>query len=248
VARLLAPEHLLAVLATLVVAVALTLAVRSRPGPWTERASQILAGLLVLSEAAWWAEALVAGRPWLALPLQLCDAATLVAAAALWWRRRLLVEATYFWALAGTLQALITPDLAGRFPSLDYLQYYSSHALVVVAALYLVAGLRIRPRPRAWLRVLAVSLAFTLLAGLVDATTGANYMYLRRVPASGSLLDLFGPWPWYIGWAVALAVILFGLLQAPFARRPGLSSDAGPSAPPRPGSGPAPGEPDWPAR
>ena len=121
--------------------------------------------------------------------------AIFVAAAALWTHRQLLVEITYFWGLAGTLQALLTPDLAEHFPSYPYLQYYIAHGGVVAAALVLVAGMRLHPRPWAVAQVALVTVAYTGFVGLVDAVTGSDYMYLRSKPSSPTLLDELGPWP-----------------------------------------------------
>jgi hypothetical integral membrane protein (TIGR02206 family) len=50
--------------------------------------------------------------------------------------------------------------------------------------------------------------------------SGANYGFLRAKPPQASLLDLLGPWPWYILALDALAVVLFTLLYLPFLRRP----------------------------
>ena len=169
-----------------------------------------------------------------ALPLYLCDAAGFIAALALVTRRPVLVELTYFWGLAGTIQAMITPDLHYDFPSYFYFQYFAQHIGIVVAALFLVAGLRIRPRPGSILRVVLITIAFTALAGAADVITGGNYMYLQRKAGGGSLLDYMGPWPLYIAAGVPLAVAVIALLDPPFWRGRSASVAAGPEGVPIP--------------
>jgi uncharacterized membrane protein YwaF len=66
------------------------------------------------------------------------------------------------------------------------------------------------------LRVFVVTVTYTLIVGAIDAATGANYMFLRAKPSTGSLLDLLGPWPWYVGWAGLIAASLFSVLYFPF--------------------------------
>ena len=196
----------------------LCVAARSHPGRWTGVVARVIAFLLV-ADAVSYTVSLVVGGSWsprTSLPLALCNAAVIVAAAACWWRVLLLVELTYFWGLAGTLQAIISPDLNVAFPHLVFFQYVVGHLGVVVAALFLVVGMRITPRPGAVPRVLAISVAYTAFVGLVDAVTGANYMFLRRPPGEWTLLRVLGPWPWYLLSATGVALVLFTLLDAPF--------------------------------
>lgn len=217
---LLAAEHLGAVAVIGVVTATLVIAARLRPGPWTTIAARALAVVLVGAELGWWIylAGTHANRSELAyaLPFQLCDAAIFVSAVALWSRRQLLVEVTYFWGLAGTIQAVITPDLPQHFPSFLFIQYYTAHGGVVAAAVLLVVGLGQWPRRNAIYRVGALTVAYAAFVGLLDAATGANYMYLRAKPASATVLDLMGPWPWYIGAAALVAIALFVILDAPF--------------------------------
>ena len=210
------PEHVWALVAIAAATVVLVVAARTRPGPWLK----VLAAVLVVDEVSWWVYLLLGGVPGSllaqSLPLQLCDVAIFVAAAALWTRWPLAVEVTYFWGLAGTIQALFTPDLPQHFPSYPYFQYYVAHGGVVAAALLLVVGMRLHPRPWAVLRVAALTIGYAALVGSVDAITGANYMYLRSKPASQTLLDVLGPWPVYILAASLVAAVLFAVLDAPF--------------------------------
>lgn len=170
------------------------------------------------------------------LPLQLTDAVSLVTVLALWTRRQLLVELTYFWSLTASLQAILTPDLAQTFPSVYYFTYFIYHVGAVVAACLLVFGCRLYPRRGAFGRVFAITLGFAALAGVADIVTGGNYMYLRAKPVHNSLLNVMGPWPWYIASTVVLALaLLYGLqLLADWVRRRDTGPvRAGPGAPTR---------------
>lgn len=155
------------------------------------------------------------------LPLQLTDAVTLVSVAALWFpRATLLVELLYYWALSASLQAVLTPDLGQGFPDALYFSYFATHSGALLAACLLVFGCRRLPRPGAVWRVYGLTAAFAALAAIGTVLTGGNYMFLRRKPAHGSLLDVMGPWPWYILAAAALGLVLFLALDA-LARAPG---------------------------
>jgi hypothetical integral membrane protein (TIGR02206 family) len=216
---ILSAEHALPLALLVLVAVLLCVAARRAPGRWIDAVATIIAVVLVIAELSWQPYVL-ANQTWslgASLPVQLCDVGGFVAAAALLWRQLLLVEVAYFWGLGGTLQAVLTPDLRDQhFPSFPYLQFYVTHDLVILAALFLVVGLALYPRPGAVRRIFLLTLAFAAVVGLIDLVTGGNYMYLRQVPVSGSLLNLMGPWPWYIGVGAVLTAVVLAILEAPF--------------------------------
>jgi hypothetical integral membrane protein (TIGR02206 family) len=204
------------------ITVVLCVGARRRAGAWTLAAARLIALVLVVDAATFIISPVVDGT-WTvraSLPLDLCDVALLVAAVACWrpdWS--LGVELTYFWGMAGTLQAVITPDLSASFPHLAFLEFVVAHLGIVMAALYLVVGLRRYPRPHAVPRIFAITLAYTAVVALVDWASGANYMYLAHIPGRTSLLSVLGPWPWYILAAAGVAIVVFVVLDAPFHRR-----------------------------
>jgi hypothetical integral membrane protein (TIGR02206 family) len=210
-------EHVLPLALLVVIAVILCVAARRAPGRWIDAVAAIIAFTLVVAEMSWQPYVLAnhIWSPAASLPVQLCDIAGFVAAAALLWRQILLVEVAYFWGLGGTLQAVLTPDLKDHFPSFPYLQFYVTHDLVILAAVFLVFGLTLRPRRGAVRRIFLLTVAFAVVVGLIDLVTGGNYMYLRQVPVSGSLLDLMGPWPWYIAAGAVLTLVVLLILDAP---------------------------------
>ena len=214
-----------------VICASLCIACRRWPGPWVRWAGRTVSVVLVADAVVYVSVPLAEGvTRWsvqTSLPLALCDLALFVAALACWWPQWLLgVELTYFWGLAGTLQAVVTPDLSAGFPQLVFFEFVVGHLAVVTAALYLVVGLRLRPRRGAVMRVFAITAAYTAFVGCFDWLTGSNYMYLAAVPKHPSLLSLLGPWPWYIVSATGVAIVLLLILDAPFhrSRRLGLNS------------------------
>jgi hypothetical integral membrane protein (TIGR02206 family) len=148
------------------------------------------------------------------LPLQLTDVVSITAIVALWRPRPLIVELTYFWALTASLQATLTPDLARTFPSAFYFTYFAYHVGAIVAALFLVFGRRMYPRPGAAWRVFGATLVVAAVAGAADVITGGNYMYLRRKPEHSSLLSVMARWPWYLVETAVLAIAMLLVLQA----------------------------------
>lgn len=150
------------------------------------------------------------------LPLSLCDWAEAVLIIALLSKNQFAYELGYFWGLGGSLQALITPDLAYGFPDVRFLLFMADHAGIIASLLYLTFGSRMRPVPASLPRVIAASLVYLLVAGAADYVLGANYGYLHDKGGHVSLLTLLAPWPWYIGELVLIGFLSVAIYYAPF--------------------------------
>ena len=147
-----------------------------------------------------------------AWPFQLSDLADYAAGLALWTRGPRLAGFTYYVGLTLTLMAVVTPSLSQTFPSPGFFGFWVRHIFVVWAAVYLVWGLGIRPTWRLYRWTVVAVLVWAVVAYSFNVAVGANYGYLVRKPSSGSLLDLLGPWPWYVFAAMALLLIGWALI------------------------------------
>ncbi|MDR7299947.1 YwaF family protein [Haloactinomyces albus] len=155
----------------------------------------------------------------LSLPLHLSDLAWITAAYALWSHRWWAHAPTYYWGLTLTTQAMITPALdAPGFPHLDFIEFWGHHCLVLWAAIYLTWGVGMRPDWRGYAATMGVTLTWTVVTLGINSLLGTNYGFLNHKPSNPSLLDLLGPWPWYL--AVEFVVLLAGwaLITWPWTR------------------------------
>lgn len=150
------------------------------------------------------------------LPLHLCDVANFAVIIACLTKHAELVRITYFFALAGTLQAILTPDIRVGFPEPRFITFFVSHCGIVIASVYLTVAHRIHPDWGSLLRAFLWLQLYAIIAGLANWLLGTNYGYLARKPENPSLLDFLGPWPWYILALEVLALIKFTLVLTPF--------------------------------
>lgn len=211
-------DHLGALGATLLLSLAaIAWARRRRGGPATRVFSRFLAIVILIAQVADPVVNFRLGNLGLdrSLPLDLCDVAAFVCVIALWTERRTPFELAWFWGLAGTLQALLTPALDVGFPKAEYFRFFLLHGAIVLSVLYMGPGLGRAPRRGAVWRVYGWTAVYALIVGLLDWALDANYFYLCRKPP-GSLLEWFGPWPWYILGGAAVAALFFFLLDLPF--------------------------------
>jgi hypothetical integral membrane protein (TIGR02206 family) len=154
------------------------------------------------------------------LPLNLSDLLRLVTAYALWTRRQWAFALTYYWGLTLNPQAILTPDLTlDVAPALEFASYWLQHVLVMWAAVYLTWGLGMHPTWRSYRLALAVTLGWAAIVFAINRALSSNYGYLNAKPGRASLLDLLGPWPWYLAVVLALLAAFWALITWPWTLR-----------------------------
>ena len=131
-------------------------------------------------------------------------------------------EVSYFWGIAGTFQAILTPNLQVDFPDIRSISFFVGHCGIVAGVIYLLIARRFRPTLGSVWRTLAWSQLYLVATLLVDHLTGVNYGFLLHKPVVASILDYLSDTRWlYIVELEGLALLFFAILYAPFALRGG---------------------------
>lgn len=215
--QLLSPLHL-AILSAIPLAAAI-LARCTRRYPASALATRItLATILFADGLAWHSYRYIAQGVRLPeiLPLEMCDAAFWLTAVALLTLEEHTFDLAYYWGMAGSGMAVLTPYLREPLRTFQSWQYFFGHGLLITGILYLIWSRQARPRDGAWWFAWGFLNLYGAAVALVDFIGGTNFMYLRQKPKSSSLFDFLGPWPWYIAGADLVALLLFWLMQQPF--------------------------------
>jgi hypothetical integral membrane protein (TIGR02206 family) len=182
--------------------------------------------LLVVNELSWHVWNAVTGQ-WTIqtmLPLHLCSALVWLCAYMLVTKNYRIYEFAYVIGIAGALQAILTPDLGiYDFPHYRYFQVFLSHGLIVTSAIYMTLVEGFRPTWNSLKRVFLWGNVYLLAVGLLNWLIGSNYLFVAHKPETASLLDMLGPWPFYLIPMEVLALVLAVLLYVPFAVRDGLA-------------------------
>jgi hypothetical integral membrane protein (TIGR02206 family) len=209
-------SHILAFAMTVVIAILMVRFMRSdAPEKVKTRVRYIFGGLLifavsmdtVLTFLRWGSGDLGWSIFWnSALPLYLCDVASIVAAVALFTKDYKFVEVAYLWGLAGTAQGLITPTLAYDWNTLEYYNFFLQHGGVPIAAVTLVWGIGIVPRKGAFKRIIIWSWAYMAIVISINFLIKQNYGFLSGKPDTPTMLDYLGPYPYYL---ISLQAIAF---------------------------------------
>ena len=174
------------------------------------------------------------------LPLHLCGLGIVLGPIMLLKKNFKLYELIYFWGLGGAVQALLTPDLTWEFPHFGYLQYFISHSLIIIACVYMTFVVGYRPTWKSILKVFIISniyLVFIIVVNIITTENltaicsksagfwdrleelrlqSGNYLFICHKPANPSLLDILGPWPWYILSLEGVGVLSFLVYYSPF--------------------------------
>jgi len=150
------------------------------------------------------------------LPVHVCRVLAIATPVVIWYNKRYWMRIFYFWILAGTLNANITPDVEYTFPHWTYFNYWMVHSFLVIIPMYYVFVFKMKITFNDLKNAFWMANIFLISTYFINVVLGSNYMYSRAKPPAATILDVMGPWPVYLITGQLLALILFFLLYLPF--------------------------------
>lgn len=143
-----------------------------------------------------------------AIPLEMCSISLILTVVLLLTRKKIIYEILLFTALLGASQALLTPALHYDFPHFRFFHFFFTHLIIIWVPLYFTWAKGYRPTIWSVLKLCIFLNVLLPIIMLINKLVDGNYMYLSHKPESASLLDVLGPFPWYI---LSLEGLLFTL-------------------------------------
>jgi len=150
------------------------------------------------------------------LPLYLCSLLGLLIPIYTYYRRFWMFEVLLFWIIVGTIQGILTPDIAEGFPSLDYFRYWVVHLGLLGIIFYEIIIFNRKPTFISIFKSYGALQVYVIMIIIINYFLDANYFYLNEKPKSASLLDYFGDWPAYLIVSQLIILPLFFLVYLPF--------------------------------
>jgi hypothetical integral membrane protein (TIGR02206 family) len=151
------------------------------------------------------------------LPLHLCGIGVFLGAALLFFRNYRVFEILYFWGLVGAAQSIFTPDLEVGNHVFLFITYFLSHWMIILAVLYMIIIYDFRPTWDSLRRAFIALNLFTLCVAPINLLLDTNYLFICEKPGSATLLDVLGPWPWYILSLEVVGLLFFMVFYSPYA-------------------------------
>jgi hypothetical integral membrane protein (TIGR02206 family) len=126
-------------------------------------------------------------------------------------------EFAYFIGIAGAMQAFLTPE-AGQYGLWHFraVQTVVVHGTLIIIPIYMSLKEGFRPTGKSFLRVAIGVNAYMVVVYFINLALGSNYLFIMHKPETASLLDVLGPWPWYILSMEAMGFVIFFLLYLPW--------------------------------
>lgn len=142
------------------------------------------------------------------LPLHLCTFSIYASIFMLLKINKKVFDYIFYFAMAGALMALLSPDLRFSYTQFRYYEFMIAHGLILVSIMYMLFVYDFIPRFDAVIKSFLVVQVLGILLIPFNTLTGGTYMMIvNKTP--NAVLDKFGPWPYYVIGLEILLILLF---------------------------------------
>lgn len=160
---------------------------------YEENARIIFAAVILLSDMSYfWHKIYIGANVANHLPITVCGWAAILSAFMLMTKKKGLFDVVYFFVIAGSLNALITPAvIMDNGPThFRYYQFWIEHTSIFIAVFYMIFVWGNTINLKSMIRSGVVLVILGALAIYVNANiSGANYLFLSTTEAGDSVLN-----------------------------------------------------------
>ena len=161
----------------------------------------IIAFVLIISEMSYYwrliAMPSLGPNPIDHLPISICGWVAIFASYMVIDKSQTLFDISYFWALTGSIFAVITPTVISftgptRF---RYYQFWAEHLVSYIAIFYMIFVHKMRPNKKSFIKAYIGMVLLAIIAYFANRLIGpgANYLFMARPEDTPSILDILPP-------------------------------------------------------
>lgn len=150
------------------------------------------------------------------LPIHLCRLLAIASPFIYLSKNRFWKGVFYFWIVVGTFNAIVTPDLKYTHPHWEFIVYFIMHGFLVILAIYNVIIFSQKIIIKDIWNAFWMSNLLLVITLFLNLLIGSNYMFTKHKPEAATLLDYFGPWPFYLITVQFIGLGFFFLAYLPF--------------------------------
>jgi len=152
------------------------------------------------------------------LPLNPCNWLAFAALGYSYYKKPWMWFLLYFFVWVFTFNAILTPALYEGFPHFNFCKFWIAHTGLVMFVVHMLVLGAPKINTKELFHAYGMLQVFALICIGINYWVGpqANYFFLHFKPTTASILDILGPWPWYIIQGDIIALGLFFLAWLPY--------------------------------
>lgn len=123
--------------------------------------------------------------------------------------------------------AILTPDIRDGMGNFASQSFFITHFFILFSTAYAFVHFRFRPTKAGFIGSFLSLITLAFIMYFVNNRLGTNYLYVNYPPATKSLVDFMGPWPYYIFSIAGIDIAISFFMYLPFRKNKKQSMQVG---------------------